>query len=124
VGRFLDGADAGLRDAAALAIGASRHSQAFAVLQQHWRPALPPEFRRMLLLAMGTLRTPEALALLLGIIQTEDWACAVEAVEALGLYAHDQALCAKVKAAVDAGADRRVVEAFQKVFATASDLMI
>jgi len=117
VSRFLDGNDAALRDAAALAIGASRHSQAFAVLRQHWRPALPAEFRRTLLLAMATIRTPEAMAMLLSIIESENWACAVEAVEALGLYAHDPAMCEKVKAAVDACGDRRVAEAYQKVFA-------
>jgi len=117
VSRFLAGTDAGLRDAAALAIGASRHSQALDVLRQHWRSALPPEFRRTLLLAMATIRTPEALALLLGIIATENWACAIEAVEALGLYAYDSSVCEKVKATVEASGDRRVVEAYQKVFA-------
>jgi len=110
--------DAGIvRDAAALAIGASRHGQAFEVLRQHWRSALPAEFRRTLLLAMATIRTPEALATLLGLIASENWACAVEAVEALGLYAHDAAMCQKVKAAVEACGDRRVAEAFGKVFA-------
>lgn len=116
VARILDGGDPELAQAAALAIGGARLPAAFAVLRNHWEANLLPASRRMLLLPIAMTRQPEAVAFLIERLADDNPRSAAEAVTAIGIYKHDEAIKAKVAAIVEKREERVVAEAFAKAF--------
>jgi HEAT repeat protein len=119
--RFLDSHDEATRESAALAIGSSRQPAGFELLRQAWDHALGVDARRPLLLALAMLRLEESLAFLLSVVESEDDSqLAADAVDALRLYRHDEAVRAKVKAAAEKRADAAARRAFAWAFGDAT----
>jgi HEAT repeat protein len=106
VERYLQGDDDSIRDGAALAIGASRHPSAVAILRRHFPPDSDRGFRSTLLLAIATCRTSEAMDFLISLVGDKPPDVGAEAIAALALYRHDSALRKRVELAVqNSGSD-------------------
>jgi HEAT repeat protein len=114
--RFLAHADPVLQEAAALALGASRLREALAVLRTWWERTSAVELRRTGLLAIAMLRHEEAIAFLVTLISGAAGPDARAALAALGTYRHDEALRARVRAAVEARNDLDLRAAFATAF--------
>ena len=111
----LDADDDRLAEAAALALGESRRREALPELTARVGGA-HAEFRRVLLLAIGLLRTEAGIAYLLDCVANADARPAADAVAAMSLYRHDIAVKARLAAAVEANGSKSVREAFAKEF--------
>jgi HEAT repeat protein len=115
VARFLDSNLETTREDAALAIGASRQPGAFALLRDRYLAGRNPSLAPMLLLGIATVRSPEAVQFLLARVEEESRSLAVEAIRAMGIFRHDQALRAKVSEIVDRRSDEMLRRAFEQM---------
>lgn len=116
VARFLDAADPAVQEAAALALGGSRRREALPLLRAWWERTVPVDLRRTGLLAIAMLRHDEALALLVELVATATGPDARDAIAALGTFRHDDALRARVAAAVLGRRDVDLRGAFDRAF--------
>lgn len=115
VARFLDSSDEATRENAALAIGASRRPGALEVLRGHYSPRMWPGLRATLLLAIATVRSPDAVQFLLSLAEQEKPDAAVDAVRALAIFRHDQELRGKLAKIVEKRGDDRLQRAFSEL---------
>ncbi len=88
VQRFLGSPQPELAEAAAFALGASRLDEAFVPLRSWWERSLRGTHRRVALFAIATLRSEEATAFLLSLVETENLTTAGLAIEALRIQAY------------------------------------
>jgi HEAT repeat protein len=116
VARFLDAADPAVQEAAALALGGSRRREALPLLRGWWERSVPVDLRRTGLLAIAMLRHDEALDLLVGLVGTATGPDARDAIAALATFRHDDALRARVAAAIAARTDVDLRAAFDRAF--------
>jgi hypothetical protein len=112
---FLEHSDQGTRCAAALSLGASRQPAAFEPLRARLDRENDPDARQVLLLALATLRLPQAVDCLLTAAGSHDQATVIGVIEALGLYRNDLEVRARLGAAIS-GRDQEVQRVFGKVF--------
>ncbi|MBD3881284.1 hypothetical protein IFO70_05910 [Phormidium tenue FACHB-886] len=99
--RFLDAPSAQIQELTALAIGESRLSGAFGLLQPWWGRQTDPELRKSALLAIAMLRSDEAIQFLLSLVAKGRPLDAKDAIAALKLYQQDKLLWQRVEAAVE-----------------------
>ncbi|HSV16592.1 MAG TPA: hypothetical protein VLI90_20175 [Tepidisphaeraceae bacterium] len=116
VARFLDDRNPATAESAAVAIGGSRTPVAYERLRQQWEHQIRPEPRRPLLLAIAMTRQPQAVEFLLERVREDSAKPASDAVAALGMYKHDDAVRTKLAAAVKERDDLLINEAFAKAF--------
>lgn len=90
-----------LAEAAALALGESRLSQAFEILQTWWQSLSIRELRQTGLMAIALLRNDEAVSFLLSLIDSGDLLDAKDAIAALGVYREDRALWQRVRERIE-----------------------
>ena len=114
--RLLDAADAAISEAAALALGGSRLPEAFEVLRQWWDRIADVALRRTALLAIAMLRRDQPLDFLLALIKEADGPTAREAIAALGMYHHDDAIRQRVQECVEQRKDVDLRAAFADTF--------
>jgi HEAT repeat protein len=117
VARFLQSEDPAVIESAAMAIGGSRLPEAFALLKDEWEGQLESAPRRPLLLAIAMTRQPAAIEFLLERIADDRPAPAADAVAAMAIYKHDDAVKTRISALVTTSASAVVTAAFQKAFA-------
>jgi HEAT repeat protein len=115
--RFLGGRNETVAGAAALALGEMRHASALRVLLERWELDRSVEGRTTLVLPIALSRLPESVEFLAGVIQSGDERLAVAAVEALRIYRHDEAACAKIRAAVEGRGAEAVTRMLAEAFA-------
>ncbi|HVO26004.1 MAG TPA: HEAT repeat domain-containing protein [Candidatus Margulisiibacteriota bacterium] len=115
-GRLLDAPDTAISEAAALALGGSRLPEAFDVLRQWWERTAAVALRRTALLAIAMLRRDQPLAFLLALITEADGPTAREAIAALGVYRHDDAVRQRVQECIDQRTDVDLRAAFAAAF--------
>jgi HEAT repeat protein len=113
VARFLDSGDETIAEAAALALGESRHPQALAVLKRTWGEARGRSFRRALLVAMALLRTETATDFLVSLVADESGETARGALSALGPFLYAEELRERVGKAVSARGDAVLFELYE-----------
>src|SRR5262245_2997439 len=116
VTRFLDDRDPGVREAAALALGASRLRAALPVLRDWWSRTAETDLRRTALLAIAMLRHEDAIAFLAALVADGAGPDARDALVALGTYRHDDGLRARIQAVVEGRTDVDLRAAFAKAF--------
>jgi HEAT repeat protein len=117
VARLLDTPDTSRREMAALALGGSRLPEAFDVLHQWWDRTPDPDLRRTALLAIAMLKHDRPIEFLLSLIAEAAGPTARDAIAALGLYRHDEALRERVRRAAardDVDLRAAVVDAFEE----------
>lgn len=83
-------------EAAALALSESRLPEAFPILKPWWQGTRDPELRKTGLLAIATLRQPDALQFLLSLIAEGRPQDAKDAIKAMSVYAQDKTLWQQV----------------------------
>jgi HEAT repeat protein len=116
VARVLQGPDAAAAEAAALALGASRRPEAFALLRDCLEGAGRRGWRPSLLLALASLRREESFALLLGMVRDGSAADAAAAVAALAPQSGDEALRARIVEAAAGRDEPRVRQALASLY--------
>lgn len=115
VARFLEGSDPRLTAAAALAIGESRRAGALDVLRPYSERLIGDE-RRGALISIALLRSQAAIDYLVSLVEGAPLSVAAYAVEALGLYRHDEAARRRVESATAARGDKTLRKAFAGAF--------
>ncbi len=88
-------------EAAALAFGESRLSEAFDILQTWWQSVCIPELRKTGLIAISLLRNDEAVSFLLSLIQSGNLVDAKNSIAALSVYRENQALWQLVRERIE-----------------------
>jgi len=83
---FLDAREEAVADEAALALGASRSTQALQALRKAWERHRARRLGAVLLRAISALRIPEAVDFLADIVRTEGKMDALDALDALALH--------------------------------------
>jgi hypothetical protein len=116
VARFLDSSDHDLAQASALAIASTHLPEAFTILRTQWDRNPTATAREPLLLPLATLRLPEAIDMLLGVIREAHPTIAAAAIEAMAIYRHDDSIRAKVTAAAESRRDPAIHQALAKAF--------
>jgi hypothetical protein len=86
----------GKAEAAALALSESQRPEAFSILKAWWQETREPELRRTGLLAIATLRHPEALHFLLALIAEGRPQDAKDAIKAMRVYVQDNTVWQQV----------------------------
>lgn len=107
--------DVAKAEAAALALSESRLLEAFPVLKDWWQEIHDPELRKTGLLAISTLRQPEAIEFLLAQIAEGKLQDAKDAIKAMGIYEQDQALWQRVCQIVQERRDATLEGVLEKV---------
>jgi hypothetical protein len=97
---FLKSADLGLRDEAALALGASRIEAAVNILIETWKDAHDAEFAGILMRAISSSRRTEAIDFLLDLVKTGTPRQQTAALEALKLHKDSPEIQALIDQAV------------------------
>jgi len=90
-----------LAEAAVLALGEARLSEAFGILRTWWSSLSLRELRQTGLMAIALLRNDEAISFLLSLIEKGDLAEAKDAVAALCVYREDEALWQRVRERIE-----------------------
>ena len=116
VAEFLRHGDEAVQADAALALGESRRADALDLLIRNWPHARGESLAEVLPLAIALTRLPAALEFLLGILATGKSAAAVATLSALTIHRHNDAIKARIAAAVDARGDAVLLERFKKKF--------
>lgn len=100
VGRFLGAADAPIAEAAAIALGESRHATAVDILKATFERTLDPSVRRILLVALALTRSEVANDFLVSLIRSGAPRSARAALAAIEPFLYNQELQTRVKGAV------------------------
>ena len=113
---FLNSADAPTVESAALALGASRHANAFPLLRAAWEQNTDLTLRKSLLLSFALTRTVPAFDYLLQIMRDEGGTTAILACDALALYGVDPRYRDRLEAAVVACHNPKLSDAYSAHF--------
>jgi HEAT repeats len=113
---FLRTARDGVREEAALALGASHVRGALEALKKIWLEAHEETLRRAILTGIGTSREDGAAEFLLGLIEDAPIPDAESSLEALALHRHNPDVVARVRTAVENRDSRRLQERFEVLF--------
>lgn len=103
-------------EAAALALGESRHPEAFEALRAHWEAHVEEAARERLLLPLALLRSDASLDFLLEIVRDGPARRAAKTLDALSLYAGDAACAALAAQAAAARTEPEVRRALAESF--------
>src|SRR5262249_23768593 len=107
VAQVLNEDEPGDPEAAALALGESRVPAALAVLREALDGVGRGRLRESVLLGIALLRSEEAIALLLSVVETAPVEQAAAAISALALHRHEEALRARLVRIIEARDARR-----------------
>jgi hypothetical protein len=110
---YLQKADSGVREEAALALGSSRLPRACEILQECYAGERHPQFREVLLRAVSLTRQQPAIEWLLGLVRTARKPDAVDAIHALALHRGSEEIRRDVASAVRG---RGLDEEYRKLF--------
>lgn len=121
VDEIFQGPDPLLSESAALAVGQSRVPQGFDLLRQWWNQSEDRDLRKTIVLAIAMLRQDDATAYLVTQVGQGRFEDACDAVDALGIYRHDQAVRERVLDAAKSHADSDLLPYARKVFEKGAD---
>lgn len=100
VAAFANSNDSEVREAAILAMGASRRADAVEWLMAEFSGTADPAGRKCILLSLSTSRVEAAIAFLLGLIRDGSASTSALAVDALSIHSRDEQLRTQVEAAL------------------------
>jgi hypothetical protein len=100
VANFAESAEGEVREAAILAMGASRRADAVAWLIEAFGRTVSIPWKKCMLLSLSTSRVEAAVAFLLGLVREGSSSTSALAVDALSIHARDERLASEVAAAV------------------------
>jgi HEAT repeat protein len=105
VARFAESDNPEVREAAVLAMGASRRADAIDWLMAKFANTADKPGRKCILLSLSTSRVEAAVAFLLELVRKGSPSASTLAVDALSIHARDQQLSAQVDAAIASRSD-------------------
>jgi len=114
----MNDSDPVVAEAAALAIGESRHPEAFTILSRHWEANPRPNDREKLVLPIGLTRTTAARDLLLEALASGDPRLERSLLSALSIYRSDDDLRTRLEAIVEKKRNPRTRSVFREMFGT------
>jgi HEAT repeat protein len=120
IARFLKDAPPDVRLEAAAALGSSREAAPFVALRDCWQTEVDREFRKALLIAIGSSRQPAGIDFLLQLVASHPMPLALDALAALAPCRFYADIRARVEAAVSDRQDRQLQRAFERDFAASS----
>lgn len=113
VAGYMNKGSSELAEDAALAIGNSRHRDAFPTLLHAWEESIDPPFKLRLLVPMALSRSEAAFDFLLDVVRDEHADYAAAALTGLELYGKEAATMAAIRAAVSARGDSGMTRDFE-----------
>jgi hypothetical protein len=116
VARFLDAPDPEVRLEAAAALGASREAAAFAALRDCWQRQFDREFRKALLIAIGSSRQPASVEFLISLVASQPLPFALDALTALAPCRFYEDIRRRTQEAVQHRGERELKRAFDREF--------
>jgi HEAT repeat protein len=116
VAKYIDSEDLAVAEAALLAIGSSHRPEALQVLREKWETRGGSRLRKTLLLAIAMIRSEEAVALLVSLLEVCAAKVANDVLAALAIFRENEKVRRNVEAAVSRRNDRTVSEAFRTHF--------
>ena len=99
-----------VQELAALALSEAKITAAFAAIKQQWQRTRNPELRQSFLLAIATLRTDEAIAFLIGLVERGNPQDAKDAAIALDIYRHTTEVWQRTCKAAELRADADLIK--------------
>jgi HEAT repeat protein len=114
--KFLDSTDPSIQDVAAVAIGSTRLPEALEILQPRAEIERDAEMRRSLMLGIAMTRLPAAVECLMSTIRDGNVERAMQAIEAMRIYRHDEAVTKRMWEIVKMRAEEKLVEMFRRTF--------
>ena len=114
--RYLHSDDDALAEAAMLALGESRLSPAYDALRQKWERSVGSPTRQTLLVAMASSRLDEAVTFLISLVESASPQTTGDAIEALSIYRHSERVANRVREALAARGDDRLMDRFAQAF--------
>lgn len=112
---FLQNHDGAVREEAALAIGSSRLPAAYETLREAYTATRDPQFREVLLRAIGMTREERAIAWLLELVRTARKREAIDAINALALLRSSEEVRRATESAVH-GREPELETEYRKLF--------
>jgi hypothetical protein len=116
VAGYVDDEDPGIAEAAILALGASRSGKAIVVLKDKWQRTRRGPLKKVLLLALSTSRSEDALQFLLGLLETDLVRTAAEVLSALASQRPTQSIRDSMHSALTRRGDHSLLAAFRSAF--------
>ena len=116
VARYLDSNDDAVAEAATLALGESRLSAAYDALHEKWERSVGSPLRMTLLVAMAAARLEVAVQFLISLVKTANVQTAGDAMEALSIYRHSERVAERVREAVSARGEKKLLDRFRQEF--------
>ncbi len=116
VDKVFNGPDPALAESAVLALGQSRLPEGFDKLTHWLNQSKDRDQRKTLLLAMAMLRQDTVTAYLVAKIEQGRYDDACDAVDALGIYRHDEAVCGRVLEAAQSNEDDDLLPYARNIF--------
>jgi HEAT repeat protein len=113
---FLDAREEAVAEEAALALGASRSTQALEALRKAWERHRGRRLGAVLLRAISALRIPEAIEFLAGIVRTEGKMDALDALDALALHGATGEIAEAAKRAASQRLEESIVSRASSLF--------
>jgi HEAT repeats len=118
VARYADSEDDAIAEAAILALGATRSPKAIAILKEKWERTLPGPLKKILLLALTTSRSEDALTFLLIQLETAPASSATEVLTALASQHPADRVRQSIEATLTRRADKSLLATFHQTFPT------
>jgi hypothetical protein len=111
VATYLDDEDSAIAEAAILALGTSRSTKAILALKDKWRRTVRGPLKKVLLFALSTSRSEDALHFLLEVLETSPISTAAEVLSALASQRPTQSIRDSIHSAVTRRADPSLLAA-------------
>jgi hypothetical protein len=116
VAAYVDDEDPAIAEAAILALGASRSSKAILVLKEKWQRTVRPPLKKVLLFALSTSRSEDALQFLLDLLEIAPISTAAEVLSALASQRPTQSVRESIHSALTRRADPGLLAALRSAF--------
>jgi hypothetical protein len=116
VSSYVDDEESAIAEAAILALGASRSARAISALKDKWQRTRRGPLKKILLLALSTSRSEDALQFLLGLLETDSVSSAAEILSALASQRPTQTIRDSIHSALTRRDDPALLAAFHSAF--------
>jgi hypothetical protein len=116
VSTYVDDEDPAIAEAAILALGAARSAKAIVALEDKWQRTRRGALKKVLLFALATSRSEDALQFLLGLLETDSVSGAAEILSALASQRPTQSIRDSIHLALTRRNDPTLLAAFHSAF--------
>lgn len=116
VAKYAESEDLAIAEAALLAIGSMRRPEALKMLAEKWQRSAGSPLRKILLLSIAMVRSDDAIALLVSLLDTCRPRAANDVITALAIFRENEKVRASVEAVVARRNEKALTDAFRAQF--------